>query len=141
MKYLIPMFIGIATLTLFGCNKVRSYQINILNETGYEILEMTLHGKTEYTFSVPLDGETGKEIIEWEGSRTGWGGPLGFTYIVNSFSDSNFVYTDSSRCGWNVTVEDMSQDEMNILTLKLHSSNDTSSTCGPYRFKIDYQEY
>jgi len=126
-------------ITFLGCNKVRTYKINIVNNTEFDILELKLSGTTEYKYSIDKGGETGVHEIEWEGSRSYLDGEYGFNYRVNSFSDSLMEYNDSSKCGFTIFVNDLSEVEVNTLTLYLSDSH--SSTCGNYVFKIDYQEY
>ena len=132
-------FILLVLVTFLGCNKVRTYKINIVNNTEFDILELKLSGTTEYNYSIVKGGETGVHEIEWKGSRSHLDGEYGFSYRVNSFSDSIMVYNDSSKCGFSIIVNDLSEVEVNTLTLYLSDSD--LSACGNYVFKIDYQEY
>lgn len=125
----------ISIITIFGCNKIRKYRINIVNETGVHINKLDIEGTTDYNFSIEKDGETGVKNIEWKGPRSYSAGEHCFSYFVYSFSNQDSTYNVASPCGGCVVVKDLSQKDLNILTLKKVDPGE--STCEHY-FKIDY---
>ena len=113
--------------------------ILIVNKTGFKIQNLELNGTTNYNFAIEKDKETGVCKIEWKGYRTGDDGNYSFWYKVKSFSDSTIMYVDSAKCANNIVVNDLSETNVNILTL--HIEDVGQSDCDPYNFKIDYKKY
>ena len=82
------LLIALISMIVLGCNKERSYTINLINETQFDIHELELSGTSDYTFAINRGEETGNAIIEWIGARSHWNGEHCFSYYINDFSDS-----------------------------------------------------
>lgn len=131
------IIIIIPLIILVGCNKVRNYQINIINETGLEIQDLELSGTSEYHYAIPKDGETGVKTIQWVGPKYNLLGQNFISLRVKSFSDSTKIYIDSVKCGKVIAVDDLKSKKTNTLKLKYIYEKDTNETCNPHKFSYE----
>lgn len=122
---------------LFSCKKEKKYEINIINETGVDINNLTLDGTSVYHYHIPANGETGLSEIEWKGLRMNpFSGDLVFGYSVTSYTEGSNTYSDTIGCEHGFIMRDLSTRKTN----KLIIMKSTKSEClGDYDFKIEIE--